>query len=85
MTALLLSKRGTITLPSEMRRKLGLHASAHPMLLAKIQDGGIFLQMASALPVRDIPLHQIEQWIAEDEQDAELFWPPKKKSKAKKK
>ena len=74
MTALLLSKRGSITLPPEMRRLLGLDVSTHPMMLAEIQDGGVFLRPATAMPVRDIPLHQIEQWIADDEEGAEAFW-----------
>ena len=74
MTALLLSKRGNITLPAEMRCQLGLGASAHPMLLARMQDGGIFLQPATAMPVRDIPLDQMQQWIKDDEEGAEVFW-----------
>ncbi len=74
MTALLLSKRGSITLPPEIRRQLGLSSSAHPMLLAKMQDGGVFLQPATAMPVRDIPLDQMQQWIKDDEEGAEIFW-----------
>ena len=74
MTALLLSKRGSITLPPEMRRQLGLHISDRPMMLAEIREGGLFLQPASAVPVRDIPLNQMKQWIEEDEKDAEAFW-----------
>ncbi len=81
MTALLLSKRGGITLPSEMRRQLGLSASAHPMLLAKVQDGGIFLQPATAMSVRDISLDQMQQWIADDEEGGAAFWNKAKKAK----
>lgn len=46
----------------------------HPMMLAEIRDGGLFLQPAEALPVRDIPLETMKAWIAEDERDAEGFW-----------
>ncbi len=44
------------------------------MMLAELRDGGVFLQPAAALPVRDIPLEQMQKWIAEDEEGAEVFW-----------
>jgi len=74
MTALPISKRGTVTLPPEMREALGLHLADHPMMLAELRNGGLFLQPAEALPVRDIPLETLNAWIAEDERDAEGFW-----------
>jgi bifunctional DNA-binding transcriptional regulator/antitoxin component of YhaV-PrlF toxin-antitoxin module len=74
MTTLPISKRGTITLPPEMRRKLGLDVAEHPMMLVELRDGGIFLQPAEALAVRDIPAETLREWIAEDEKDAEKFW-----------
>lgn len=74
MTAVAVSKRGTITLPPEIRRQLGLESTDHPMMLVELRDGGVFLHPASAVPVRDIPLDQMIQWIAEDEQGAEAFW-----------
>lgn len=74
MTALLLSKRGCITLLPEMLCQLGLHTSKHPMILAEMRDSSVFLQPASAISVRDIPLDEIKQWIAEDEKDVEAFW-----------
>ena len=74
MTAIPVSKRGTVTLPPDIRRKLGLDASAHPMMLAELRDGGVFLQPAEAVPVRDIPLATMERWIQEDEHDAKRFW-----------
>jgi bifunctional DNA-binding transcriptional regulator/antitoxin component of YhaV-PrlF toxin-antitoxin module len=74
MTTLPVSKRGTITLPPEMRRKLGLDATEHPMMLVELKDGGIFLQPAEALPVRDIPEETLLAWVAEDEQDVDKFW-----------
>jgi bifunctional DNA-binding transcriptional regulator/antitoxin component of YhaV-PrlF toxin-antitoxin module len=80
MTAIPVSKRGTITLPPEIRRALGLDAAEHPMMLVELRDGGVFLQPAGAMPVRDIPLETIQQWIAADERDAESFW--KKAGKA---
>lgn len=74
MTALQVSKRGTVTLPPEIREALGLHLADHPMMLAELRNGGLFLQPAEALPVRDIPLEQMKAWIAEDERDADGFW-----------
>ena len=74
MISIPVSKRGTITLPPEIRRKLGLDAAEHPMMLVELRDGGVFLQAADALPVRDIPEETLSGWIAEDERDAEKFW-----------
>ena len=74
MTSIPVSKRGTITLPPEMRRKLGLDTAEHPMMLLEMRDGGIFLQPAEALPVRDIPEKILRGWIEDDEKDTEEFW-----------
>jgi bifunctional DNA-binding transcriptional regulator/antitoxin component of YhaV-PrlF toxin-antitoxin module len=74
MTSIPVSKRGTITLPPDIRRKLGLDAAAHPMMLVEMRDGGVFLQPAEALPLRDIPEETLLGWITEDERDAEAFW-----------
>ena len=74
MTSIPVSKRGTITLPPEMRRALGLDTVDHPMMLVELRDGGIFLQPAATVPVRDIPEQTLRDWIAEDETDVESFW-----------
>lgn len=74
MVSIPVSKRGTITLPPDMRRKLGLDAADHPMMLVELRDGGIFLQPAEALPVRDIPEETLRGWIEEDERDAVDLW-----------
>lgn len=74
MIAIPVSKRGTITLPPEMRRSLGIDLAKHPMMLVELKDGGVFLQAAEALPVRDIPEQTLREWIAVDEQDAKKFW-----------
>ncbi len=73
MTTLLLSKRGSLTLPPELRRKLGLDKVRNPMLLVEERDGGLFLQPAVAMPVRDLPKAQIRAWIARDEADMKAF------------
>ena len=74
MTAIPVSKRGAITLPPEIRRALGLETAENPMMLVELRNGGVFLQPAEAMPVRDIPLETLKKWIAEDERDAEGFW-----------
>jgi bifunctional DNA-binding transcriptional regulator/antitoxin component of YhaV-PrlF toxin-antitoxin module len=74
MTAIPVSKRGTITLPPEIRRALGLEAAENPMMLVELRSGGVFLQPAETMPVRDIPQATLRKWIAEDEREAEGFW-----------
>jgi len=78
MTAIPVSKRGTVTLPPDVRRKLGLESVAHPMVLVELREDGVFLHPASAQPVRDIPLEQMQKWIKDDEKDAEKFWKKEK-------
>jgi bifunctional DNA-binding transcriptional regulator/antitoxin component of YhaV-PrlF toxin-antitoxin module len=73
MTTLALSKRGSLTLPPALRRKLGLDKLRNPLLLVEERDGGLFLQPAVALPVRDLPKAQIQAWIARDEADMKAF------------
>lgn len=41
------------------------------LLLAEERDGGLFLQPAAAVPVRDIPKEVIQHWILEDEKAME--------------
>ena len=81
MTAIAVSKRWTITLPPEIRKGLGLEGADHPMMIMELRDGGVFLHPATAMPVRDIPLKQIQKLIATDEADAERFWKSASKKK----
>lgn len=74
MTAIPISKRGTITLPPEIRRALGIETAENPVMLVELRNGGVFLQPAESMPVRDIPKETLQEWIAEDERDAEGFW-----------
>lgn len=68
-----ISKRGTITLPPAYRRKIGLDRLENPLMLVEEREGKLVLEIATALPVRDIPKETIQAWIAEDEADgAEL-------------
>jgi bifunctional DNA-binding transcriptional regulator/antitoxin component of YhaV-PrlF toxin-antitoxin module len=73
MTTLALSKRGSLTLPPELRRKLGLDKLSNPLLLVEERDGGLFLQPAVALAVRDLPKAQLKAWVARDEAEMKTF------------
>jgi len=79
MTTLTLNKRGGITLPPAIRRRMGLDRLENPLLVVEERDGGVFLHPATALPVRDIPAETIHAWIREDETAmAALRKPPRK-------
>jgi bifunctional DNA-binding transcriptional regulator/antitoxin component of YhaV-PrlF toxin-antitoxin module len=73
MTTLALSKRGSLTLPPELRRKMGLDKLSNPIVLVEEREGGLFLHPAVALPMRDLPKAQIQAWIARDEADMKAF------------
>lgn len=77
-TTLPISKRGSLTLPPALRRKLGLDRLPSPMVLVEEREGGLFLQPAAALPVRDIPQETIARWIARDEAEMRTFRATKK-------
>jgi bifunctional DNA-binding transcriptional regulator/antitoxin component of YhaV-PrlF toxin-antitoxin module len=69
MTTLTLNKRGGITLPPAIRRRLGLDRLENPLLVVEERDGGVFLHPATAMPVRDIPAETIQSWIRADDDD----------------
>jgi hypothetical protein len=52
---------------------MGLDKLRTPMVLIEEREGGLFLQAAVAMPVRDITKKQIAQWIARDEADMAKF------------
>ena len=68
MTTLTLNKRGGITLPPAIRRRMGLDRMDNPLIVVEERDGGVFLHPAAAMPVRDIPAGTIQSWIREDEE-----------------
>jgi bifunctional DNA-binding transcriptional regulator/antitoxin component of YhaV-PrlF toxin-antitoxin module len=72
-TTIPMTKRGSLTLPPSLRRKMGLDKMRNPMLLVEEREGGLFLQPAVAMPIRDIPKKQIEAWIARDEAEMAAF------------
>ena len=68
---LTVSKRGTITLPPVFRRELGLDSMENPLVLVEEKDGKLILEVAAAVPLRDIPESTIRNWIVEDEAAAD--------------
>lgn len=67
------SKRGTVTLPPGLRKRLGLDRLENPMLLVEEQGGKLVLEAATALPVREIPESTLKKWICEDESGMDAF------------
>lgn len=61
------SKRGTVTIPPEFRRSLGLDKVSNPLVILEESEGKLILVPATAVPVRDLSKDEIESWIAEDE------------------
>ena len=51
------------------------------MVVVEERDGGLFLQTAVAMPVRDLPKRTMEQWIARDEADMAAFRATPRKAK----
>jgi len=72
------SKRGTLTLPPELRIKLKLNRLASPMVVLEEKNGVVTMQSAIAMPIRDIPKESIDRWILNDEADFKTY---KKKKK----
>lgn len=68
-----ISKRGTLTLPPELRRRLKLDQVKSPLVIVEERDGGLFLQSAVAMPIRNLPKEKINRWILNDEADAETI------------
>jgi bifunctional DNA-binding transcriptional regulator/antitoxin component of YhaV-PrlF toxin-antitoxin module len=68
-----ISKRGGLTLPPALRRKLGLDGIDSPLVIVEERDGGLFLQAAAAVPVRDIPREKLAKWISCDESEMASF------------
>jgi bifunctional DNA-binding transcriptional regulator/antitoxin component of YhaV-PrlF toxin-antitoxin module len=68
-----ISKRGSLTIPPALRRKLGIDKVPSPLVVLTERDGGLFIQFAAAVPVRDIPRSVIESWVREDQADASAF------------
>ena len=72
-TVVPISKRGTVTIPPEIRKRLGVDQLENPMLLIEERDGKLYMEPASAIPVRNIPIATLQHWIEEDEAEMAAF------------
>lgn len=77
--AIPISKRGTVTIPPEIRKRLGVDQLENPMLLVEERDGKLYLEPAAAIPVRDIPKATLRSWIKNDEAEMAAFRKTKKR------
>jgi bifunctional DNA-binding transcriptional regulator/antitoxin component of YhaV-PrlF toxin-antitoxin module len=73
MTPIMVSKRGTITLPPELRKKLGLDKMNHPMVLVDEREDGLLLRGATPVAVRSFPKDTMDTWIKDDEAEMTKF------------
>ena len=76
-----ISKRGTITLPPPFRKRMRLDELDNPLMLVEEKDGKLIMELATAVPVRDIPKETIQDWIKEDESDGEAVRKSRKRGK----
>ena len=76
-----ISKRGTITLPPPFRRKMRLDQVDNPLMLVEEKDGKLIMELAAAVPVRDITEDTLKDWIAEDEAAGAAVRKSRKKGK----
>lgn len=76
-----ISKRGTITLPPPYRKKMRLDQVENPLMLVEEKDGKLIMELASAVPVRDIEEDALKGWIAEDEAAGEVVRKSRKNGK----
>ena len=67
MTTITMTKRGSVTIPPAFRRRLGVSRLPNPLFIVEERDGGLFLQPATAVPVRELSRGQLQEWIADDE------------------
>lgn len=68
-----ISKRGTVTIPPEIRKRLGVDRLENSMLLVEERDGKLYFEPAAAIPVRDIPKSKLRNWIQKDEKEMAAF------------
>ena len=66
--SLTVSGRGQITLPANMRKRLGIEAGG--VLIAEEREGDILLRPAAVLEIETYSDADIARWDAEDRLDA---------------
>lgn len=64
-TTIQINERGTLTLPKELRKRLGLEKGG--VIIAEISDNGIILKPAVAFPIEMYTDSRIKEFEKEDE------------------
>ena len=64
---LTISKKGQVTLPAELRKKMGFEAGS--TVIAEVRDNELVLRPATVLEVEIYSDKDIARWIEEDELD----------------
>jgi bifunctional DNA-binding transcriptional regulator/antitoxin component of YhaV-PrlF toxin-antitoxin module len=76
-----ISRRGTITLPPSFRKKMGIDRIDNALMLVREEKGMLIMELAAAVPVRDLPESTVRGWIAEDEADGKAIRKIRRSSK----
>jgi len=66
---LTISKKGQVTLPAELRKKMGLTAGG--MVIAEEKDGELILRPAAVVEIDLYADEQVARWDEEDRLDAQ--------------
>lgn len=61
---LIVSSRGQLTLPSEIRKKYGIEEGS--ILVAEDRNGEIVLKPAAVMEIEYYSDRQVQEWVAED-------------------
>ena len=64
-TTIQINERGTLTLPKELRKRLGLEKGG--VIIAEVSDDGIILKPAVAFPIEMYTDSRIKEFEEEDE------------------
>ena len=64
-------KRGTLTLPAALRKRLGLDEGS--LVIAEERDDGVFLRPARALPVETYTPERIAEFLLNNSIDEEHY------------
>ncbi|MGA1841763.1 MAG: AbrB/MazE/SpoVT family DNA-binding domain-containing protein [bacterium] len=74
-TTIQINERGTLTLPKELRKRLGLEKGG--VIIAEVSDDGIILKPAVAFPIEMYTNSRIKEF---EEEDKKLMGHLKKRS-----
>ena len=65
MSIVLMSEKGQVTIPRDIRKKLGI-AKGDPLLVEVDSQGGIRLRLAAVLPLESYSEERLKEFAKED-------------------